>query len=144
MAPGLASADRDDRWDNDDRWDRKDRWEQRVGGDRWRRDHWRDRRHGSGYRALPRQRWGGGWYTVPRHPWYPQYRHGWHRGTSLLGGAIIGSAITGSLFDRIDCRDCVRHRDPLPTREIVGCYRIERMRDGYERRIELPASACRR
>jgi hypothetical protein len=156
-APGLALADRDDRRDSrwDDRWDRKDRYERWDRDDRrhrdwrsnhWRRNHWRDDRHWSAYRAVPRHRWYGGWYTAPRHPWYPRYpyRDRWYWGPGVIGGAIIGSAITGSLLDDNDCRDCVRYRDPQPTREITGCYRLERTPDGYERRIELPASDCRR
>ena len=149
-APGLALADRGDRWE--DRWDRHERWgrdERRHRGWRsnhWRHDYLRDSRRWRGYRALPRHRWHGGWYTGPRHPWYPRYRYWdrWYRGPGVIGGAIIGSAITGSLLDDGGCRHCGRDRDPLPSREITGCYRLERTPDGYERRIELPASECRR
>jgi len=146
MAPGLASADRDDRWDNDDRWDRKDRWEQRVGGDRWRRDHWRDRNHWRNFRALPRHHWQRSWYAAPRHPWYPRYpyRDHWRRGPGVIGGVIIGSALGGALVADDNCRDCVRYRDARPPTTVTGCYRIERSAEGYERRVELPTSECLR
>jgi hypothetical protein len=151
-APGLALADRDDRWDDRDRrghydrWDRDDRRHRGWRPDHWRRDHWRDYRRWHWYRGAPRHRWYGGWHTAPRHPWYPHYRYrdSWYWGPGVIGGAIIGSAITGSLLDGDDCRDCVRYRDPQPSREVTGCYRLERGADGYERRIELPASDCRR
>ncbi|MHA7815717.1 MAG: hypothetical protein ACX93N_04520 [Pseudohaliea sp.] len=166
VVPGLALADRDDRRYDDDRWERRARWDGDGRQDRrwrthhwrrdhwrrdhwrwdhWRRDHWRDYRRWRGHRAVPRQRWYGGWYTAPRHPWYPRYGYPdrRYRGAGIIGGAIIGSAITGALLDE-ECRDCSRDRELRPTRESIRCYRLERSADGYERRIELPASECRR
>jgi hypothetical protein len=60
----------------------------------------------------------------------------------LLGGALIGSAITHSFHEAYrDRGEWSGYREP--PRAITGCYRIERLAGGRERRVELPLSYCR-
>lgn len=112
---------------NDHRWDRRDR---------------RAYRHGY---------WRQGRYYAPRYyyrGWGANPYRGW--GQAYLGGAILGSALTYSVVNNhADCDDHRHnhsadgyHRDG-PRYEIEGCYRIEQLPDGRERRIELPLSECR-
>jgi hypothetical protein len=159
--PVTSLADDDDRRGNaqhwrgdwDDRWDdRRDRLEKRWQRDRrrdWHRNGWRRHDGRRGFWYVPPRGWRGGWYYVPprRHLGYRKgYRDYWDpRGSAFISGAITGSLLTGSLLhDRGD----QRHRDHRVLGSygdsLVGrCYRIERLPGGGERRVELPASACR-
>ena len=57
--------------------------------------------------------------------------------------ALVGTAIGYSLAQgQDDCRDCDRYESGSRY-EIGGCYRIEMLPDGRERRVELPLSDCR-
>lgn len=148
-----ASADRDRNGKHWDRGDSQQRWDHRHQQQRqWRKRQARQWRN-SGYAAPPRYRQHRGW-RVDRFNRFSRFGHpssrynrnwrndrywGWPLGP--VGGAVIGSAITYSLVhDHNDHRDCdhavgERH-------EITGCYRIEQLPDGRERRVELPRSAC--
>ena len=84
-----------------------------------------------------------------RGPWsYRGYRPGFYYYYPPYAGALIGSAITYSLFhthNGAHCYDDHGRRDDYRDggrREIVGCHRIERLPDGRERRIEVPLSQC--
>lgn len=88
--------------------------------------HWRNehRRHGRPHRGS----------TVRI---YHNYRHRPDYG-AIIGGALIGSAITHSLHESYD-----NTRSYNTGGSITGCYRIERLSGGRERRVELPLSWCR-
>ena len=134
--PQLSSADDRGHWDRGH--------SGRTGhGYHYRDDRYRYRFHrGRHYRDY----WRGGHFYGPH--W--RYRHGGrdhYRAGAFLGGALLGSAITYSLAHEHDHRHCTdrshdHYRDGSRTR-IAGCYRIERLPDGRERRVELPLSACR-
>lgn len=148
-SPAVTLADRDDRddrhrgdrghRDHEQRWDRHDR----RGHDR----HFRNHRSGPrwhGPRATRGYYWRGRWHYGPRP--VRVYRHGhyyWDWGPAYLGSALVGTAIGYSLAQgQDDCRDCDRYESGSRY-EIEGCYRIEMLPDGRERRVELPLSDCR-
>ncbi|MFT7289433.1 MAG: hypothetical protein ACI87W_003567, partial [Halieaceae bacterium] len=103
-------------------------------GQRW------DRGRGNAYRG---GYWRHGRYYNPRYSYYGPYG-GW--GQAYLGGALLGSAITyGLSHNHATCNDSSHNHDPDgyregPRYEIEGCYRIEKLPDGSERRVELPLS----
>jgi hypothetical protein len=130
--PQLSWADRDDR---DRRWDRDDRREYRQH--RRYRDDRHLRRHRPPHYRHYRPYWNQRWYYGPRH-----YRRDW--GSAYLGGALLGSAITYSLsHNHANCTDSSHYHGGSSRYEVSGCYRIERLPDGREVRVELPLSACR-
>lgn len=141
-----ASADRGRRADNWDRRDQVERWD--------RRNH---QRYQNQFRRGRQQR--NGWvFTSPRlrhfgpNRFYRQQRlnrfnrwsrfdRRWGWPASFFGGTALGAAVTYNLvYDHTDHRYC-DHMPALPA-DIGGCYRIERLPDGRERRVELPRSAC--
>ena len=123
-APSDALADRDhrnQRWDRYDNWNHWDRRHQRLFQRQWRHNnrYWRNGR----WIGAPRYYYGGAW-GVPR---------------GYVGGALLGSALTyGAINNGRYCDDDFRYRG-----DVRGCYRIERLPNGRERRVELPPSACR-
>jgi len=82
-------------------------------------------------------------YYYPR-PYYPRYpdRYVYYP----LGAALIGSAVTYSLYHSHDGVRCYDNHSvssySSPSSEVVGCHRIERYPDGSERRVDLPLSEC--
>lgn len=138
-ASSVSLADNDRRGYRNDH--RKDYRNDYRNNHRWDR---RDRR------AYNRGYWRGGRYYAPRYyynGWGPSPYRGW--GQAYLGGALLGSALTYSVVhNHSDCNDH-SHNHSLdsyrdgPRYEITGCYRIEQLPDGRERRIELPLSECR-
>ncbi|MEM1144385.1 MAG: hypothetical protein AAGI88_17530 [Pseudomonadota bacterium] len=134
--PLSASADRGHRghgWDGRgdwDRWERRHhRFHRRLNKRQWRRHH----------RRAWNNRWRNRWYYHPRYR-YDYYPFGWRSGFAT--GAIIGSSIHRDRFyDDRDRRD--RDRITQDRGEISGCFKVERLPDGSERRIELPLSDCR-
>lgn len=94
------------------------------------------------------------------HIGYRPLRHRYHHGVSyyshdrvfpaVLGAAIVGSAITHSLYHTHGGSVCYDKHDNYSNNyrdsgysEVVGCHRIERMPDGSERRVEVSMSECR-
>ena len=139
-ASNLAEADnrkhwRSGHWDRgyDRHWDRA-RWAHRQGRRSWR----------SGYRAGRQD-----FYWGPRHHWrrgaWGYGRDRWAYGAGgLATGIIIGSQIGNDRYcpdERVDRRWDRRHSQSRD--EVTGCYRIEVLPDGTERRVELPLSDCR-
>lgn len=68
---------------------------------------------------------------------------------SYLGAALIGSALTTSLYHSHNGQSCYENhaddqyrRNSSSNREVVGCHRIEILADGSERRVEIPMSQC--
>lgn len=130
---GLALADRDDR--RGYRGGFKDGYHHDRG---WRQSG----RHYSSHKYSGRK-----WRSERRHGWrhnrgdrvriYHNYRHRPDY-TGIIGGVLIGSAITHSLHDAYNDRQSYR----APGR-VSGCYRIEHLGGGRERRVELPLSWCR-
>lgn len=103
---------------------------------------YRDRRHHySGHRYQSRPRW---------RPPVTRIHHHYHNDySSFFGAALVGSAISYSLFhhhDGISCHD--RHDDRSyrnyrdTSYQVVGCHRIERLADGSERRVSVPLAQC--
>lgn len=93
--------------------------------------------HYEHYRPYSSYRYYGGHYR-PNYA-YPSY----------LGAALIGSALTYSLFHTHNGTYCYDNHGNDNYRqsngrysEVVGCHRIERMPDGGERRVEVPMSQC--
>lgn len=111
------------------------------------------RRHHRKWRDHRRHRWDhygwryNGWDHRPwrRHHW----RHGGYYG-DYVGAAILGSALTFSLYhrhngaicyDRHDDRHDPYYREGRRT-DVVGCHRIERLADGTEVRVDVPLEEC--
>ena len=102
----------------------------------------RSRGHYSSHRYSARK-----WRSEQRRHWrqrrgntvriYHNYRHRPDYG-AIIGGALIGSAITHSLHEAYDSG-----RNHGVSGSVTGCYRIERLGGGRERRVELPLSWCR-
>ena len=68
---------------------------------------------------------------------------------SYLGAALIGSALTTSLYHSHGGERCYQNhatdqyrQSSSSNREVVGCHRIEILADGSERRVEIPMSQC--
>lgn len=126
---GQALADRDDRrgyrgghhYDKVGHSSRRHYSSHRYGNRKWHNPHRRDWRHRRGNSVRI----------------YHHYRHR-PDFTGFIGGALLGSAITHSLHGSRDYDHSYDRRG-----QITGCYRIERLGDGRERRVELPLSWCR-
>ncbi|MFK7830781.1 MAG: hypothetical protein AB8B57_13470 [Congregibacter sp.] len=110
--------------------------------------HWRSNRNrqwrNNSFFVSPRYRnqfnWRNSRHWNNRSNWRSNRNWGWP--LYPLGGVAIGSAITyGLMHDHGDHRQCDHALDG--GNEISGCYRIERLPDGREQRVELPLSACR-
>lgn len=159
-----AYADRDkrgqhwDRWEQPAHWDRRDTRSRHWRGSRHRQ--WRGDWHFSPHRFRPHRfqndrrwrnnrHWRGKRHWRNHRHWGRRDNRHWGWSANALSGAVLGSAITyGVLNDRND----ERHRDhsyveqyPVPTgqNEITACFRMERLPDGREQRVELPAADCR-
>ena len=117
---------------------------------------WRDahRYHGYDYR-WDRGRWA---HRHQRRAWRAGYRAGrwyhshdrWALGVGgFATGIVIGSHLNHDHHRRFDHVDARRDRHAggdwreEDQRRISGCYRIDVLPDGRERRIELPVSECR-
>ncbi|TCO76711.1 hypothetical protein [Chromatocurvus halotolerans] len=117
----------------------------------YRGDHRAEYRGDKGWQH-PRKRYSTHGYRHQK--WRNEHRRHWrhHRGrgvrinhgyryrpdyTGIIGGALIGSAITHSLHDTFDGG---RARGRAGT--VSGCYRLERLGGGRERRVDLPLSWC--
>jgi hypothetical protein len=89
---------------------------------------------------------------------YRPYGYRWYYGgppryndyyASYLGAALIGSALTYSLYHTHNGAYCYdnhggdRYQLRSSVTEVVGCHRIVRLPDGSERRVEVPLSECR-
>lgn len=79
------------------------------------------------------------WYPRPYYRkvyYYP--RHDYHHRDNYypLGAALIGAAVTYSLYHAHDGGYSASNS------EVVGCHRIERYPDGSERRVEVPLGEC--
>jgi hypothetical protein len=111
---------------------------------------------------------GGHHYKYQGHHYkhYKPYRsYGYYGGhyrpdyyyPSYLGAALIGSALTSSLYHSHNGARCYEDhsgglyqpRNQLRnqqrdsgSREVIGCHRIEILADGTERRVEMPMSQC--
>lgn len=105
------------------------------------KSHHYDKRHSH-------QRW-----QPPGHRVTQIHRHYRHDYSGYLGAALLGSAITYTLFHQhngADCHDSHGYRDSRDYRDrysnrydVVGCHRIERFADGRERRVRVPLAQCR-
>jgi hypothetical protein len=155
MAVGLclacvtpaALADRDARWgqhwDGHGYWGAGTRhdWRHDRRGD-WRRDwrrDWRDVRHGRGI-LLPggwQRHWYSGNRRIPQP--YVAYRDRWGLGAAYTHGLVPVYPLVRD-HRRSAVRAARNHRRPA---RITGCYPIDRLPGGRERRVELPISACR-
>jgi hypothetical protein len=87
---------------------------------------------------------GGHWYPRPYYYSRPHYNRDYYY---PLGAALIGAAVTYSLFHTHDGARCYEHHvvgysAPIASTEVVGCHRIERYPDGSEQRVEVPVSEC--
>ncbi|HEY6131003.1 MAG TPA: hypothetical protein VIV27_03245 [Halioglobus sp.] len=105
--------------------------------DRGHGDHHRGKHgHGHGHKHGHYNRH---WYPRPyyqRMYYYPHHEH--HSDYyAPLGAALIGAAVTYSLFHRDDAG----YRSSGSS-DVVGCHRIERYPDGSERRVEVPLAEC--
>jgi hypothetical protein len=90
--------------------------------------------HGHGYKHGHHK---GHWYPRPyyRRVYYSHHDH--HSDYYYpLGAALIGAAVTYSLFHSHDAG----YSEPARSSDVVGCHRIERYPDGSERR---GGAACR-
>ena len=92
-------------------------------------------------------------YKSHSHRKHHRYSHGYYRprhfAHSYLGAALVGSALTHSLYHTHNGARCYdnhsndRYRQRTEEySEVVGCHRIERLADGSERRVELPMEQC--
>ena len=73
---------------------------------------------------------------------------------SYLGAALVGSALTYSLYHNHNGNQCYENHGNSgnssygggscsgSNTEVVGCHRIEQLPDGRERRVEVPLSEC--
>jgi hypothetical protein len=60
---------------------------------------------------------------------------------AYVDAALLGSTITSSLYHSHHGTRCYAdHGDG--SGEVIGCHRIERLRDGTQRRLEVPLSEC--
>lgn len=112
----------------------------------WRHHRW-DRHYGY------RNGWNHGyWSHRGKHHrnWHHNRRH--YRGGyygDYIGAAILGSALTYSLYHLHDGAVCYDSHDDRRDRrrykqsEVVGCHRIERLQDGSEIRVDVPLAECR-
>lgn len=89
-------------------------------------------------------------YYSRHHDWRYGRHYDRHYRDSYWSGALAGALISHSFYHRHGTAICYeRHDDdywrsrPSDEAEVVGCHRIERGRDGLERRIEVPLSECR-
>jgi len=77
--------------------------------------------------------------------WVRPWGAGGNYFSARLGSVLIGSALTHSFYHRHGhalCHD--NHFDNYGQRyRSVGCHRIEYRRDGSQRRVDVPLSACR-
>lgn len=115
-----------------------------------------DRKHHKAYRhyqghhydtRYDQKRW-----QPPRHRITHIHKHYRSDYSGYLGAALLGSAITYTLFhhhngavchDSHGYRDSHDYRDRYSSRyDVVGCHRIERFADGSERRVSVPLSQC--
>jgi hypothetical protein len=106
--------------------------------------------HGPGYgKGYEHHYHEGHWYPRPYYPrpyYYPRPHYD-REYYYPLGAALIGAAVTYSLFHTHDGARCyenhvVSYSAPAASAEVVGCHRIERYPDGSERRVEVPVSEC--
>ena len=93
------------------------------------------RHHYKHYRPYRGPRHYGGYYRPNNY--YPSY----------LGAALIGSALTYSLYHTHNGAYCYENHGNDRYQqgnysEVVGCHRMERLPDGSERRVEVPMSQC--
>ena len=144
MLPFSAAADRghrdrgwDNRWDNRSHWDRWERRQHRIQRRQFRRYNNRVWRHN--------RAWRNRWFYGPRfrYDYYPHGHIGWRSGFAT--GALLGSSVNVTQFHNDGDHRYCDHEPADRNRgsgQISGCYRIERLPDGSERRIELPLSDC--
>lgn len=129
MADG-ASAHHGSRWERGPDWHhgQRIRFNQRHAQRVWQRNHrWRHR--GNGF-----------WWGA--RDW--RYRH--RQWTAGVGGLITGIAIGQHLgHDRYCTHDRPddRRRERIDQHRVTGCYRVERLPGGLERRVPIPLANCR-
>lgn len=121
------------------RWDRSHKFHKRARNNYWKHNGWRY----------------NGWNYQGRHNrnWHHNRRiHRDRHYGSYLGAAIVGSALTYSLYhlhdnavcyDSHDDRHGDRHGSRYQDTEVVGCHRIERLADGSQVRVDVPLAECR-
>lgn len=161
-----ASADRGRRGEHWDRGDQHQRWDRRQQLQHWRNNQqrrWRKRGFTAPHRFRQHRNWGPAWRWQDNRHWqnnrhWRDNRHwrsnghwgnnfggGWPFGS--IGSAAIGAAITYTLINpRDDHRHCnhavgLGHANTA-AQEVVACFRMERMPDGRERRVDLPLGEC--
>lgn len=85
-----------------------------------------------------RRHWNGRWYygPAPHHFWHNGH---WYWGPGFIGGVVLGTII-GNSFD--DNQPRYNEYSPPPQNRVTGCYRIERLPNGTERRVNLPIGEC--
>lgn len=127
--------------------DRKhDRDRHDYRGGHYGKHHQPSRHHG--FRDRQRYHPGFRYKSWPRgHQRVTRIHHHYHNDYStFFGAALVGSAISYSLFhhhDGIQCHDNhARDYRGGSRYEVVGCHRIERLADGREIRISVPLSQC--
>jgi hypothetical protein len=110
-------------------------------GNHYRQQHYKPQHYGRHHYYRP--------HHYGRHYFGRHYRHGYY--PSYLGAALVGSALTYSLYHthqgaacyQDHSRDGYRDRDrDRRNSEVVGCHRIEHLPDGSERRVDVPLSEC--
>ncbi|MFK7975903.1 MAG: hypothetical protein AB8C02_07180 [Halioglobus sp.] len=122
-----------DGWRNN-RWDRNRHFNKRARHNYWKHNGWRYNH----------------WNHRVRH--HRDWRHSRHYSRNrhygnYLGAAIVGSALTYSLYHLHDGAVCYDshedHRDrDYERNDVVGCHRIERLEDGSQVRVDVPLSEC--
>lgn len=116
-------------------------WDHRGNWDRWDRRHYNFQRRQ--FRRFQNRAWRNRWYRGPRLR-YDYYPLGWRSGFAT--GAVLGSTINVTRFhdygDHRYCEHTTSRRRSFEGDEISGCFRVERLPDGSERRVELPRSEC--
>lgn len=138
LAASAAPAALADKGYQNKHWDRYDN-RQRYNN---RNNHRSNYRYNRNYRSFyGNQYWRGGRYYAPPRYNYNRYNGYWGVPSAFIGGALIGSSLNYSRYhDRDDHRYC--DHSTQNRQESSGCYRVERLPDGRERRVELPRSAC--
>jgi hypothetical protein len=128
--PGSAHAGRGwDRGPDVHHWQRFDRDRGRFSPNR--NDRWRAR--------------GNRWWWDSRNRHGLSHRQGWSHGVGgLITGIVIGQQLSQSRDHHFSDRRSWQRRDGWPAQpRVTQCYRVERLRNGRERRVALPLSRCR-
>ncbi len=115
-----------------------------------------DRKYYKGYNRGYKKGYKHGYRSSHGHYRYKPYNYRYrkyyngHYYPNYLGAALIGSALTYSLYHTHNGNQCYedhggdtyRSSSSGGSSEVVGCHRIETLPNGEQRRVEVPISQC--